>query len=211
MWVYPRVCGEARLYLSYGLRSRSSGLSPRVRGSLGPAKTTAIAVGSIPACAGKPRPECASSADYPGGSIPACAGKPSAPRRPLRCSGMGLSPRVRGSLGRQPRPARDRRCRVYPRVCGEANLIPVDHRDRGPGLSPRVRGSHVVGVDSAQSTGSIPACAGKPVHAGLLGRQCWRNGSIPACAGKPILRVIEAPGHRRRVYPRVCGEAFQWM
>ena len=91
------------------------------------------------------------------GSIPACAGKPADALR------------------------RDDPAGVYPRVCGEA----VTGRawvDFMSGLSPRVRGSQHEVYERARSSGSIPACAGKPA-------------------------VGFRPGRRHGVYPRVCGEA----
>ena len=91
------------------------------------------------------------------GSIPACAGKPA------------TTSRGRPSAG------------VHPRVCGEASrMLIAGSRRRGP--SPRVRGSRG-GIRAAGiPRGSIPACAGKPIHAA----------SCPAISG---------------VHPRVCGEA----
>ena len=273
--VHPRVCGEARPVTGAGVMGM--GPSPRVRGSRTPRPPPRDRVGSIPACAGKPRalrgagvqigvhPACAgkpcrarstweatrvhprvcgeacgtfsnkSPATGPSprvrgsleaiaeasgitGSIPACAGKPlildalvamlwvhprvcgEAPRWAGRgCSCRGPSPRVRGSLGpvdlRLPRPGSIPACAgkpcggptrrgllwVHPRVCGEARCTRVPRRIR-PGPSPRVRGSP-------------SPCAPAP-----LGR-----GSIPACAGKPTPR--RWPRRRRRVHPRVCGEA----
>ena len=50
--VYPRVCGGTSTTNS--TRSRSRGLSPRVRGNLHPAGRGDRAVRSIPACAGEP-------------------------------------------------------------------------------------------------------------------------------------------------------------
>ena len=51
--VYPRVCGGASV--SRGQRLRSSGLSPRVRGSRDRGHPTHRRQRSIPACAGEPR------------------------------------------------------------------------------------------------------------------------------------------------------------
>ncbi len=91
------------------------------------------------------------------GSIPACAGEP------RRVSVVRLT------------------MRVYPRVCGGAvstgNLV-----NARPGLSPRVRGSPVGIINSTNSSGSIPACAGEPSPYDLSIRHL-------------------------RVYPRVCGGA----
>ena len=186
--VHPRVCGEATLVI---LSSRGHpGPSPRVRGSLTRPPEGRRGRGSIPACAGKPAP-------------------------PITIW------RVR---------------RVHPRVCGEASTRAGSPRAT-PGPSPRVRGSPICIGALAGVRGSIPACAGKPfnqliwiepdkVHPRVCGeaskctmrrvrragpsprvrgspqhlaRRPRGDGSIPACAGKP-------PG-RRRVHPRVCGEA----
>ena len=90
--VYPRVCGGATwCALS---RCRSTGLSPRVRGSRNPVSSAVSQCGSIPACAGEPAP-CtlpqAAARVYPR----VCGGAFRANAR--ESSGKGLSPRVRGS------------------------------------------------------------------------------------------------------------------
>ena len=52
VWVYPRVCGEtARMNRNF---VSSGGLSPRVRGNRAEFVLCIAAIGSIPACAGKP-------------------------------------------------------------------------------------------------------------------------------------------------------------
>ena len=195
VWVYPRVCGEtpntpraARMAI---------GLSPRVRGNRVPLSAFSSSWRSIPACAGKPqtlpgppgwlsvyprvcgetsrceygmsatvglsprvrgnhpgRPACGTT----GGSIPACAGKPQAARPAFADS------------------------TVYPRVCGETYLRRMVRLYVG-GLSPRVRGNPLRAFVTALYDGSIPACAGKPVHRHRLAF-LWP------------------------VYPRVCGETF---
>ena len=91
--VYPRVCGGA----STGrvISDTDMGLSPRVRGSLGPVVPAARLVRSIPACAGEPDNGVAPllfNQVYPrvcGGAGPDI--------HAASCYG-GLSPRVRGSL-----------------------------------------------------------------------------------------------------------------
>ena len=150
--VHPRVCGEAERRA--GEQSPVAGPSPRVRGSLGPQGQSCGPEGSIPACAGKPRQRRRALAS---GSIPACAGKP------------------------RPSTQRGSSTRVHPRVCGEAAIgCLLVRRPRGP--SPRVRGSRSAASLSSSSTGSIPACAGKP-------------GGTHGAAGFFW------------VHPRVCGEA----
>ena len=112
----------------------------------------------------------------------------------------GPSPRVRGSRAQDPRAVRAHgsipacagkppgapcTCtptRVHPRVCGEApagTSTPI--LTEGP--SPRVRGSRRLPRPAGGPAGSIPACAGKP------GKSC-------------------ASASKRRVHPRVCGEAM---
>jgi len=51
---YPRACGEARFFRSN--RQNIQGLSPRMRGSRVSTSALTIAIGTIPAHAGKPRP-----------------------------------------------------------------------------------------------------------------------------------------------------------
>ena len=192
--VHPRVCGEARS--SRPARSRATGPSPRVRGSPNVVDARIIPAGSIPACAGKPRPR--SPGGIPPGVHPRVCGEAlTAPK--VVSVAWGPSPRVRGSrpavdagsdrigsipacAGKPPkyRPGR-RSPRVHPRVCGEASSIRGQGMVR-PGPSPRVRGSHRGAPHAPRAGGSIPACAGKPG------------------AGKPM----PLPWG---VHPRVCGEA----
>ena len=176
--VYPRVCGGTQSAAQMNQSPR--GLSPRVRGNPGTLPADRRHLGSIPACAGEPRP------------------KPPRPRSwtvyPRVCGGTGivtlaedrgagLSPRVRGNLcggtrrgaavmaamrsipacaGEPAFSALPRRpCTVYPRVCGGTHI-----GGRRPrichGLSPRVRGNLEQGSISTIIMGSIPACAGEP-------------------------------------------------
>ena len=155
----------------------------------------AVLAGSIPACAGKPRTlpsRVLVSSVYPRvcGETVWTFGSHSLAR--------GLSPRVRGNrvaagalaLGDGSIPA----CAgkpstfpfghtlhtVYPRVCGET-IAAADAKSKSGGLSPRVRGNLWVCERVGASSGSIPACAGKP--------------SMRSRRGSPS-----------RVYPRVCGE-----
>ena len=91
--VYPRVCGGTTCPAL--ARDGPGGLSPRVRGNLGQAQTSAAAIRSIPACAGEPSscgrskrfrgvyprvcggtPDQGGLSDTESGSIPACAGEP---------------------------------------------------------------------------------------------------------------------------------------
>ena len=193
--VYPRVCGgtERRPRRPGG----TAGLSPRVRGNQRLGADPVQQVGSIPACAGEPRPR---------------ARLNSLPRvYPRVCGGTeihlaeidgieGLSPRVRGNPTRpagrifaarsipacagepQSCPGAAAPGRVYPRVCGGTR------GRRRPrilmrGLSPRVRGNRGRHVRGAGAHRSIPACAGEP--------GCGRTRRAP-----------------RWVYPRVCGGTY---
>ena len=60
--VYPRVCGGTMMRTR--TRTRTAGLSPRVRGNRPSLSTSFSAPGSIPACAGEPRPR------LPGAALP---------------------------------------------------------------------------------------------------------------------------------------------
>ena len=190
--VYPRVCGGTRP--ARGVRSPSSGLSPRVRGNPFPIIFAAARGGSIPACAGEPLDGsgCSTSPEvYPrvcGGTFPIIL----AARR-----AEGLSPRVRGNQDDGERTPRRQgsipACagepspsslppgarRVYPRVCG-GTLGPGKPDLDDDGLSPRVRGN----------------------RRNLVCR-CYRFGSIPACAGEPYCAISMLA--LQWVYPRVCG------
>ena len=155
--VYPRVCGGTENVVLFP--ARGTGLSPRVRGNLLDPLAHRRPRGSIPACAGEPRPCGGSPATrrvYPrvcGGtaqsrialdparghvrSIPACAGEPWAPSIPTHNPG------------------------VYPRVCGGTQArARLDAAEEG--LSPRVRGNRDHGAGEDRAAGSIPACAGEP-------------------------------------------------
>ena len=190
--VYPRVCGGT-LRLS-GIAATGAGLSPRVRGNHWLVCSGGWNVGSIPACAGEPRPApgCRTTSEvYPrvcGGTMPAT---------PHYTTSRGLSPRVRGNLTVEgscsiwvgsipacagepiPTSATWRTTGVYPRVCGGTppTIVPPPYTT---GLSPRVRGNLRRAVAGQPQPRSIPACAGEP------------DVSIP---------VRRFP----RVYPRVCG------
>ena len=192
--VYPRVCGGADLGDLAG--RAQEGLSPRVRGSLHRGTASRPGAGSIPACAGEPRPESARRGRcrvYPR----VCGG--AAQLESVDRPGEGLSPRVRGSHESQTVPVEGHgsipACAgepntvglppdmiwVYPRVCGGA-AGGDNTTTRIWGLSPRVRGSHTWRTERQEARGSIPACAGEP------------GVTLP---GSSLLRV----------YPRVCGGA----
>ena len=193
--VYPRVCGGT--VTAVAVRCTPRGLSPRVRGNHAGKAAGRVLRGSIPACAGEPRPAgCA-----PGGCAVyprVCGGTLADYQVRLRLN--GLSPRVRGNhrhceanqrrrrsipacAGEPKRSASThRRSRVYPRVCGGTSPISSFVR-RCQGLSPRVRGNPLQQAVESMSKRSIPACAGEP---GLFTRH----------------------GIRSQVYPRVCGGTY---
>ena len=190
--VYPRVCGgTTRPALT---RRAAVGLSPRVRGNHGGLVRRGARLGSIPACAGEPRPDprpTSTSWVYPR----VCGG--TTRYRPTGMQDRGLSPRVRGNppppdrarieagsipaCAGEPAPSdtRPSASGVYPRVCGGTAA-----RRRGPGriegLSPRVRGNLGLCVKDWRFVGSIPACAGEPPPTTTRRVRVW-------------------------VYPRVCG------
>ena len=191
--VHPRVCGETAP--APGAHPRHGGPSPRVRGNQRHRVLRKRRQGSIPACAGKP-------AGKPAGPCghrvhPRVCGETGSGGR-YRGVAKGPSPRVRGNrpaalprlfrqgsipacAGKPSMVAGDRARRaVHPRVCGETlRALVVDMGVRGP--SPRVRGNRRRELPSWATTGSIPACAGKPCRR----RSRWS---------------------RHGVHPRVCGE-----
>ena len=190
--VYPRVCGgTARPYMPC---PRLKGLSPRVRGNPALLPGHRDPAGSIPACAGEPRPRWAHA--YTGWVYPRVCGGTAVLCRAAHLPN-GLSPRVRGNqpesgprwvlpgsipacAGEPPAMMRTLgRRAVYPRVCGGTVLVPAP-AIQAQGLSPRVRGNPAVSGLAAISSRSIPACAGEPSHRTRRRRCC-------------------------PVYPRVCG------
>ena len=191
-WVYPRVCGGTATPLHRLIAPK--GLSPRVRGNRRWPPVPAMALWSIPACAGEPARRdqylCGTRV-YPR----VCGGT-------RRCDGCGtalsgLSPRVRGNraghtieddaagsipacAGEPPEANGSRQYRwVYPRVCG-GTASSIGDRGGGRGLSPRVRGNLRSSSPGGGYIGSIPACAGEP--------------TLPNRTARAV-----------RVYPRVCG------
>ena len=165
-----------------------------MRGNHGGAPDAGAPDGSIPACAGEPT---ADSDQLSGLTVypRVCGGTSSRP--PSRVPWNGLSPRVRGNrreppphtawvrsipaCAGEPTPGRRRRLEswVYPRVCGGTRSA-TETSAASSGLSPRVRGNPLHPLGRRPLVGSIPACAGEPVHP-------------------------RDDGLRRQVYPRVCG------
>ena len=190
--VYPRVCGGTEVagiqFPGYG------GLSPRVRGNRRFRSASDFWWGSIPACAGEPRPVCQvcqACKVYPR----VCGGTAVPPGQ--RHHPHGLSPRVRGNRSgcwagpaawrSIPACAGEPLCgwavplafKVYPRVCG-GTAIMYAILTLLAGLSPRVRGNPATGRATTGPGRSIPACAGEPGTVKSLPLKGW-------------------------VYPRVCG------
>ncbi len=174
--------------------ARRQGLSPRVRGNQWAEDNDSAILGSIPACAGEPKPGRQAACD--GAVYPrVCGGTAQGLQR--MADGRGLSPRVRGNrgaagaalvlvrsipacageplIGRVPGTLHW----VYPRVCGGTLVLGAPTRVSS-GLSPRVRGNQLRALS--------------PVFV-------WR--SIPACAGEPTAPPCSPLG--QQVYPRVCG------
>ena len=172
--VHPRVCGEAGL--ARAPATCRPGPSPRVRGSHQEHPAGCGALGSIPACAGKPQrldclpvdaevhPRVCGEAILPDTAAPLTAGpsprvRGSLEQVALAAPEKGSIPACAGKPGAGPAPAGLRR--VHPRVCGEATASAFSTSFEG-GPSPRVRGSRAPLRWSPGPAGSIPACAGKP-------------------------------------------------
>ena len=171
------------------------GLSPHVRGNPAALRAPRSALGSIPACTGKPRSP--APARCRPGVYPRMYGETGASSQ-SREVGVGLSPHVRGNhscstsgaavtgsipacTGKPAGPLPGRATpAVYPRMYGETTVAITEY-DSEWGLSPHVRGNRR----------SSPPC-----HR--------TRGSIPACTGKPF--APEGPARRSRVYPRMYGE-----
>ena len=139
-------------------------------------------------------------------------------RHLLYCRAEGLSPRVRGNLYRARSPVGIPRSipacagepavgtliiltlQVYPRVCGGTGCDKDSHYTSG-GLSPRVRGNQLARRESLAAPGSIPACAGEPVH--KVDFRAMYPVYPRVCGGTSAVRRLEmsAPG----LSPRVRG------
>ena len=185
--------GETNIALSADVQGR--GLSPHVRGNLPYSLNGPPALGSIPACTGKPRRKV--QAPKRRRVYPRMYGE-TADRRRRRNHGRGLSPHVRGNhesgarvlrtggsipacTGKPPPgSAATMPLWVYPRMYGETNFLALAYCHNA-GLSPHVRGNRWHARGMVVYPGSIPACTGKP---------------------SPAFRFPS----RWRVYPRMYGE-----
>ena len=180
--VHPRVGGEA--HFGHVVAVWSHGPSPRGRGSRQDGRRRQDAAGSIPAWAGKPQ----------GPAARPCYSR--------------VHPRVGGEAHEEPGGALHvRLARVHPRVGGEA---------AGPPDCETIRSRSIpawAGKPAARASSSRWIDGPSPRGRGSRGRARWRNraarsGSIPAWAGKPLEELHDLH-HRRRVHPRVGGEARQ--
>ena len=170
-----------------------------MRGNPETGRTHMTPDGSIPAHAGKPV-----SASVPANVTrvyPRACGETTSTPAAMRTA-VGLSPRMRGNRVRARahdfaegsipahagKPLRSMGALpvdgVYPRACGET-MIGTSLRYPNQGLSPRMRGNLTSFPRSAGCQRSIPAHAGKPLS------PCASTSSI-------------------RVYPRACGETFDF-
>ena len=174
--VYPRTRGETSKRDTLSLIAQ--GLSPHARGNQYVGGLSIIALGSIPARAGKPIAPPFTA--RPHRVYPRTRGetRSSIGRGKAR---MGLSPHARGNLKGRGRhsinsgsiPARAGKPSptdvpiddngVYPRTRGETpNCRSAIARYRG--LSPHARGNHRIRATNLPVAGSIPARAGKPLR-----------------------------------------------
>ena len=177
--VHPRVCGEQRI-IRAGC-TKTTGSSPRVRGTGTQRGLMTQQLRFIPACAGnreRLRQGCRSGPVHPR----VCGEQESSGLGLTGCTGS--SPRVRGTAAervalpgwlrfipacagnRSRRRTSSRRSAVHPRVCGEQRC------SRSPSLihsgsSPRVRGTGDTPVQPDDRRRFIPACAGNSPLRGL--------------------------------------------
>ena len=172
---HPRVCGENQLGAAASCVGRGS--SPRVRGKHAAQCSPDSEGGLIPACAGKTQDS--SVPTYQAGAHPrVCGENPHA--SPAVRAWRGSSPRVRGKrqwvvawgfrgglipacAGKTAWLTQTRPClRAHPRVCGE-NRLKFVLGFMESGSSPRVRGKLIPPPKLIETTGLIPACAGKTI------------------------------------------------
>ena len=187
------MCGE-RTKPSF-LVIRSSGSSPRVRGTLRPCGPPSLALRFIPACAGN-------AFGVTGNQRMTSVHPRVCGERVLRIKTPkvddGSSPRVRGTLhGDQ---AKAGKSRFIPACAG--NAFPMSTRVWAMAVHPRVCGERCSSVGGVGFVGgSSPRVRGTLVL-GSLQLTIFRF--IPACAGNAPQR--RADRRRLAVHPRVCGE-----
>ena len=174
---------------------RSSGRSPRARGSLDRLLVLIVEVGSIPACAGEPRARGTCAARC--GVDPRVRGGAALPMYSSIFE-KGRSPRARGSLAslveQLVHPG------SIPACAGEPIGMQTLGEDRR--VDPRVRGG-ATGSGSVYGAGqgSIPACAGEPSLA--LRRLCGM-GVDPRVRGGAADEPVVGSDHEGRS-PRARG------
>ena len=233
--VHPRVCGERECRARRLVRS--SGSSPRVRGTRRRRRRASCTPRFIPACAGN------ASGRRPEASLPPVHPRVCGERsqgRSFAAAICGSSPRVRGTLDAADRavacvrfipacagnaPSRGQSSKiitVHPRVCGER----AAHRRLfffAGGSSPRVRGTRVGPVAEKHQPRFIPACAGNAspprpsiststVHPRVCGeRRAASPSGDPSCGSSPRVRGTPSETHSKarstRFIPACAGNA----
>ena len=178
--------------------STSSGLSPRVRGSLINCSAVQPPKGSIPACAGEP-----SDARKVGKSLQVyprvCGG--AVEKNIIVPPELGLSPRVRGSRLARIRAAINGGS--IPACAGEPSAIRTSWRTIP--VYPRVcGGASLPCVKDTRCLRSIPACAGEPVPD--IHRDVGLGVYPRVCGGAAQLRT--RPPNASGLSPRVRGSLF---
>ena len=200
---YPRMHGET--WCSASLFHSDQGLSPHARGNHFFQHALHIHERTIPACTGKPtrnRRALSRTRDYP-----RMHGETNV-RAVLPASNAGLSPHARGNppmalywkvvggtipacTGKPPEYERiSGRKRDYPRMHGETRCFGRALR-KVQGLSPHARGNRSFSPQHSGTSGTIPACTGKP-------RRSAR--SLPAARDYPRMH-----GETRRARQRHVG------
>ncbi len=191
--VHPRVCGERASDPHDG--GRTTGSSPRVRGTRAPRTGRNARPRFIPACAGN-ADTCPSAARITPVHPRVCGERrnsfgPVLTRR-------GSSPRVRGTRHRHS-PIREHE-RFIPACAG--NATPFAPSCTPAAVHPRVCGERTpAGYINQISPGSSPRVRGTPPDCVFL---YFRARFIPACAGNARSSTITTGP--ASVHPRVCGE-----
>ena len=212
---YPRVCGGTGVKSKYPTEYSILGLSPRVRGNLFDSSKYCPFSRTIPACAGEPNPvidNCSIYEDYPrvcGGThsrdihirpeggitgklnVNFLTGHPYTPG--------GRFGRVIISLSSAGTSIYARR-EVYAKIAYFLLQRDIHIRPEG-GLSPRVRGNPRRSISCSGSKGTIPACAGEPLHQAKHEFHIWDYPRV--CGGTLYQPAIHA--EPIRLSPRVRG------
>ena len=193
---HPRVCGEHDFYCPHS--PRTTGSSPRMRGTRTPASRESVQNGIIPAYAGNT--SLSGNLEDFGGDHPRVCGEHVRNDRAIEAR-AGSSPRMRGTrdtLGGAVRPPGIipayagntkgfGKFRVHtgdhPRVCGE-HKHGVERGHLRAGSSPRMRGTRACRDHVLVTSGIIPAYAGNTSaskaqlktagdHPRVCGEHCW--------------------------------------